>query len=77
MTQVNVHEAKTNLSKLIAKVEAGEEVVIARDGQPVAKLVRADQSRGKREFGHLRGSVLWISPDFDDFIPPGWEEYMP
>ena len=77
MTQVNVHEAKTHLSKLLARVEAGEEVVIARDGKPVAKLVRPDQPPGKREFGQLRGSVLWISPDFDDFIPPGWEEYMP
>ena len=39
MVQVNIHEAKTQLSRLLAQVEAGEEVVIARNGTPVAKLV--------------------------------------
>ena len=40
MVTVNVHEAKTNLSRLLAQVEAGEDVVIARNGKPVARLVR-------------------------------------
>jgi prevent-host-death family protein len=43
MTQVTVHEAKTHLSRLLRRVAAGEEVVIARSGTPVARLVRIDQ----------------------------------
>ncbi len=54
MTTVNVHEARTHLSRLLAQVESGEEVVIARNGAPVARLVPFRQ-RGKREFGALRG----------------------
>ena len=46
MTTVNVREAKTNLSKLLAQVEAGEEVVIARNGKPVARLVKCKPRRG-------------------------------
>jgi prevent-host-death family protein len=45
---VNVHDAKTNLSKLLARVEAGEEVVIARAGVPVARLVKAEPPAPKR-----------------------------
>ena len=56
MTTVNIHEAKTNLSRLLAQVEAGEDVVIARNGKPVARLV-ACQPPGKREFGALRGRI--------------------
>ena len=54
MIVVNVHEAKTQLSRLLAHVEAGEEVVIARRGRPVARLVRC-QPRGKRQFGAMKG----------------------
>ena len=56
MTTVNIHEAKTNLSCLLAQVEAGEDVVIARNGKPVARLV-ACEPPGKREFGALRGRI--------------------
>ncbi|MXW24657.1 MAG: type II toxin-antitoxin system Phd/YefM family antitoxin [Chloroflexi bacterium] len=56
MTTVNIHEAKTNLSRLLAQVEAGEDVVIARNGTPVARLV-AVEPPGKREFGALRGRI--------------------
>jgi prevent-host-death family protein len=49
--EVNIHEAKTQLSRLIAKVEQGEEVVIARAGEPVAKLIRADRSKQRRRLG--------------------------
>ena len=52
MPVVNVHQAKTQLSRLLAQVEAGEEVVIARRGEPVARLVRC-KSRGKRQFGAI------------------------
>ena len=69
---VNIHEAKTNLSSLIADVEAGEEVVIARAGKPVAKLVpiRSRQPRPARRniAGALKGKIK-IGPDFDDPLP--------
>ena len=48
MAMVNVHEAKTNLSRLLAQVEAGEDVVIARNGKPVARLVGYER-KGKRD----------------------------
>ena len=57
MPVVNVHQAKTHLSRLLAQVEAGEEVVIARRGEPVARLVRC-KSRGKRRFGAMRGQIV-------------------
>jgi len=57
MPVVNVHQAKTQLSRLLAQVEAGEDVVIARRGQPVARLVRC-QSRGKRRFGAMKGQIV-------------------
>jgi prevent-host-death family protein len=63
--QVNVHEAKTQLSKLLAEVERGHEVVIARDGEPVAKLVPFPGRSTKRlRVGDWKGR-LWIAPDFD------------
>ena len=57
MPVVNVHQAKTHLSRLLAQVEAGEEVVIARRGEPVARLVRC-KPRGKRQFGAMRGQIV-------------------
>ena len=57
MPVVNVHQAKTQLSRLLAQVEAGEEVVIARRGEPVARLVRC-KPRGKRQFGAMRGQIV-------------------
>jgi prevent-host-death family protein len=63
--QVNVHEAKTQLSKLLAEVERGHEIVIARDGEPVAKLVPFPVKRNKRlRVGDWKGR-LWMAPDFD------------
>ncbi len=53
---VNVHQAKTQLSRLLAQVERGEEVIIARNGEPVARLV-SYQPPAKREFGALRGQI--------------------
>ena len=64
-TVVNVYEAKTRLSALLAQVEAGEEVVIARSGRPVARLVRFVAPTGTRlGRGCARGSIV-IGPDFD------------
>lgn len=55
MLTVNMHEAKTQLSKLVARVEAGEEVVIARDGKPVARLVAAEPKPARLPFGAWKG----------------------
>jgi prevent-host-death family protein len=60
---VSVHEAKTHLSRLLRRVESGEEVVIARGGRPIAKLVPASPPR-RREMGFDRGKVV-IADDFD------------
>ena len=54
MITVNVNEAKTHLSRLLVQVEAGEDVVIARNGKPVAKLVPY-APKGKRQFGSMKG----------------------
>ena len=67
MTTVNVHEAKTNLSRLLVRVEAGEEVVIARSGKPVARLV-SYKPRGKPQFGALKGQIN-IDDSFFDPLP--------
>ncbi len=56
MTTVNIHEAKTHLSRLLALVEAGEDVTIARNGKPVARLVPCERP-GKRQFGLLKGRI--------------------
>lgn len=61
---VNVHEAKTHLSRLLERAEAGEEIVIARNGRPVARLVPYRPLRQPRKFGQYRGKV-WVAPDFD------------
>ncbi|MGH3544990.1 MAG: type II toxin-antitoxin system Phd/YefM family antitoxin [Mycobacteriales bacterium] len=63
-TQVNVYEAKTRLSKLLEQVEAGEEVVIARNGKPVAQLIPAQRRKEPRVPGAWKGKV-WIADDFD------------
>ena len=67
MAVVNVHEAKTQLSRLLAQVEAGEEVVIARNGTPVARLVTYFR-RGKRRPDALKGKVT-IPESFFDPLP--------
>jgi len=62
--EVNIHEAKTQLSRLLKKVEEGEEITIARAGVPVAKLIAVVPEKKKRPLGIDRGKI-WISPDFD------------
>ncbi len=65
---VNIHEAKTQFSKLIRRVLQGEEIVIARAGRPVARLVPALQKPAHRTPGSARGQVT-VSPDFDAPLP--------
>ena len=67
MVVVNVHEAKTQLSRLLARVEAGEDVVIARRGEPVARLVGC-KPRSKRQADILKGKVV-IPESFFDPLP--------
>jgi prevent-host-death family protein len=65
MRTVNVHEAKTQLSRLLQAVEEGEEIVIARNGTPVAKLVPHGEERKPLEPGWAKQG--WMAPDFDEF----------
>jgi prevent-host-death family protein len=62
--QFNVHEAKSNLSKLLDMALEGEEVVISRHGKPVARLAPVIIKRGKRILGAGRGSVIILSDDW-------------
>jgi prevent-host-death family protein len=64
MDTFNIHEAKTHLSKLIERVAAGEEVVIAKAGKPVAKLVPYTENKEPRKIGAWKGKV-WLAPDWD------------
>ncbi len=64
---VGVHEAKTNLSRLLQRVAGGEDVIITRSGVPVARLT-AVHERGRRTFGQDRGR-LTIPDDFDAPLP--------
>ncbi len=63
--QVNVHQAKTRLSELLVAAEAGEEVVIARNGAPVVRLVPVTAATTIRRPG-FAGPELWMSDDFDE-----------
>jgi prevent-host-death family protein len=66
---VNVHEAKTHLSRLLDRAAAGEEIVVARAGRPVARLVALSPERPPRVSGRLRGKVT-MADDFD--LTPPW-----
>lgn len=68
MIEVNVHEAKTQLSKLLALVAAGEEVTICRYGRPTAKLVPLHPGTERRKGGADRG-LFKVPADFDEEIP--------
>ena len=68
--QYNMHDAKTQLSKLAERAANGEEIVIARNGRPLARLTALPQERPKRKMGLLEGKI-WVSDDFDDPLP--WE----
>ena len=65
--EVNIHEAKTHFSKLLERVALGEEVIIAKAGKPVAKLVPVHQSK-KRIFGSAKGEFT-IPDDFNESDP--------
>lgn len=71
MKQVNIHEAKTHLSELIAAAEAGEEVVIARANRPTVKLVAVGTKPGASAFGCMRGTIRFAG----DVVSPLGERW--
>lgn len=72
MRMVNIHTAKTHLSRLVNEVAAGEEIVIARAGKPVARLLPFEPLRQPRQPDLLKGKI-WIAENFDEPLP---EEIM-
>lgn len=71
MKQVNIHEAKTHLSELIAAAEAGEEVVIARANRPTVKLVAVGRKPGASAFGCMQGTIRFAG----DVVSPVGEAW--
>ena len=72
---VNIAQAKSRLSELIDRAAVGEDIVIAKDHKPVAKLTALDRPTASRKPGSARGQV-WIAPDFDA-VPDDFEEHLP
>lgn len=64
-SQVNIHEAKTQFSKLLARVSDGEEIIIARNGKPIARLAPLSSEPKERPLGVFRDQI-WMAPDFDE-----------
>lgn len=77
MTVITIHNAKTNLSQLLVRVEAGEEIILARGKQPIARIVPFQPRAAKREFGVMRGMVS-LGPEFFEPLPmeelAAWEQ---
>lgn len=76
MKTIKIHDAKTNLSRLIERACEGEEIIIARGSQPVARLTGLRATKGKRKPGSLKGK-LRVGPEFFEPLPPAelseWE----
>jgi prevent-host-death family protein len=68
MQTVNIHEAKTQFSRLVDAAASGEEIVIAKAGKPAARLVPMEKAKVTRRFGGLKGKVR-IADDFDAPLP--------
>ena len=66
---VNLYAAKTHLSELVERAAAGEEIVIAKAGKPMVRLVPLEKKNIRKTLGMLKGKI-WISPDFDAPLPP-------
>ncbi len=72
---VNIHEAKTHLSRLLEEVRQGEEVVIAKAGKPVARLVAITEGLKRRQPGSAKGQI-WIAEDFDAPLPEDIQRFF-
>ncbi|MCK4410871.1 type II toxin-antitoxin system Phd/YefM family antitoxin [Candidatus Bipolaricaulota bacterium] len=68
LKQVNIHEAKTHLSKLLAQLKEDEEIIIAKAGKPIARLVPLIERLARRSPGSAKGKVM-IASDFDAPLP--------
>ena len=68
MQTINIHEAKTHLSKLVEEVSKGQEIVIAKSGKPMAKLTGISPAKPIRKPGFLKGKIR-IAEDFDAPLP--------
>ncbi|UCF84698.1 MAG: type II toxin-antitoxin system Phd/YefM family antitoxin [Desulfobacteraceae bacterium] len=73
--QVNIHEAKTQLSKLIQAALNGREVIIARGNKPVVRLEVLPEARSDRKIGNAKGLILSMADDFDEPLDD-FREYM-
>jgi len=73
--QVNIHEAKTQLSKLIQAALKGREVIIAKGNKPVVRLEVLPEARSERKIGNARGLILSMDDDFDEPLDD-FREYM-
>jgi len=62
---VNIHEAKTHFSKLLAQVSAGEEIIIAKAGKPVARLAPIEAKAAKKRVPGIDKGKIWMAEDFD------------
>ncbi|OGJ88311.1 MAG: prevent-host-death protein [Candidatus Raymondbacteria bacterium RifOxyA12_full_50_37] len=75
MHTVTVHQAKTNLSRLLQEAQHGEEIIISRGKTPIAKLVALPSARANRRIGSAPGLVLSMTPDFQD-MPAEFRDYV-
>jgi len=66
---VNIHDAKTHLSRLVDRAAEGQEIIIAKAGKPMARLVPLESAARPKKFGLLKGRI-WIADDFDEPLPP-------
>jgi prevent-host-death family protein len=68
MRQIDIHEAEIHLSQLVDEATGGEEIVIAKEGTPIARLIALAPPAQPRRVGLLKGKI-WIADDFDDPLP--------
>jgi antitoxin (DNA-binding transcriptional repressor) of toxin-antitoxin stability system len=74
MNTVTIHEAKTNLSKLIQRALEGEDIIISKGNRPVVQLKAIPQTKNERILGKYEGGLLYMAPDFNE-TPADFEEY--
>jgi antitoxin (DNA-binding transcriptional repressor) of toxin-antitoxin stability system len=73
--QVNIHEAKTQLSKLIQAAVNGKQVIIARGNKPIVRLEVLPEARSHRKIGNAEGLILFMADDFDETLKD-FKDYM-
>lgn len=76
MTTLDIQQVDGHLTEILDKLSPGEEVIVTRNDRPIATIHAIQKPRRVPKFGTMRGSILYIAPDFDE-IPEGFEEYLP